>query len=141
MPSAQSDSVCERFRRRDFDDLHREVCSDQTRDDRFTGNVSNAQKTRYICIVLDYPENAFDLDVPFPIEDWMATDNNGLINAGLYISDLRVQFYGAVLRHTRAKGGPVWVKHADAEFWRDAFNAQSHMRMFGALIEDEREIN
>lgn len=141
MSTAQSNHFQKRFRRRDFDDLHREVCTDSTRDVRYQGGMTNARKTEYICKVLDYPEDAFDLDLPFPVEDWLSQDDQGLINCGLYLSDLRVQFYEAIMELTNDHPDEIWEKHGQAEFWCEAFNAMTHRRLFGNILLDDRRLN
>jgi len=142
LPTTQPNSVRERrYRRRDFNDLHDEVIKDKTKDERYNGGVSNAVKADYICRVLAHPREAFDLDLPFPYEDWAKEDNQGKINAGLYLCDLRVQFYGAVLERSQDPHSEVWLKHAEAEFWCEAFNTLTHVRQFGYLLEDDRDIN
>jgi hypothetical protein len=139
--STQSDSVRNGYHRRDFDDLHEQVCRDESRDSRFSGGISNAQKTHYICGVLKYPEEAFDLDIPFPIEEWASGNDQSRINIGLYLSDLRVQFYEAVMDEKDEHSQPLWAKHAEAEFWREAFNMLLHLRQFGSLLDDERDVH
>lgn len=128
-------------KRREFDDLHDAICFDDTPDRRYTGGMTNAVKTQYICHILGYPPNGFDLDLPFPVEDWMASDDQSLINCGLYLNDLRSQFYQAMMRESGATRGSLFLKHGNAEFWRFAFNAESHQRLMGNILMDDRTLN
>jgi hypothetical protein len=130
------------YQRREFNDLHDRICHDPLPDDRYSSRLSNQDKVAYICKALAYPEEVFDVEVPFPIEDWYHSDDAGLVNSGLYICDLRSQFYLAILGLKGEKAaGEMWLKHAESEYWQNTFNALAARKMHGIVMIDTRELH
>lgn len=121
--------------------LHDRVVGDETPDERYANGMTNQAKTHFVCQAMRYPDKAFDLDLPFPVEEWAASDDNALICAGLYLSDLRVQFYSKCLAAAPANRQYLWPKHAEAEYWHRALNALIFRRLNGAIYEDWRTLH
>lgn len=120
---------------------HDAVCGDDTADKRYQNGLTNRQKTKFICEVLRHPEAAFDLDLPFPVEDWIASDDNSLVVAGLYLSDLRKQFYGRLIDGKVNPETDLWQAMAEAEFWQHSFNVMVTRRLHACLIVDGRTLH
>lgn len=120
--------------------LHDAVCGDETVDARYQAqNLTNKSKVDYICGVVGYPLKIFDLEIPFPIEDWIGADDNSIISAGLYLADLRAQFYEKQMASEGTSPlARVWERHAEAEFWQFRFNQMLHRRQRGLLLQDPR---
>lgn len=124
--------------------LHAGVCGDQEPDRRYAAaNLSNLKKVEYICGVLNYPQAAFDLDLPLPIEDWLASDDLSIVSSGLYLSDLRTQFYGRILASDEEDldKTDAWAKQGQAEWWQFRFNQLLNRRRSAAFIKDPRVLH
>lgn len=121
--------------------LHNGIIHDDTPDQRYANGMSNLTKTRFVCKVMQYPEPGFDLDLPFPIEEWLASDDNAMICAGLYLSDLRMQFYSKRLGAAPERRESLWPRQAEAEFWQMQFNGLIFRRLNGSIVDDRRVLN
>lgn len=122
--------------------LHDRVVGNQEPDETFHSHISNKLKVDYICKTLRLAPYAFHLDLPFPLEDWALSDDAGLINAGLYFSDLRRQFYEQLLReHRELENGPVFHAHGEAQFWNHEFNRVLNRKHSGVLLVDTRVLH
>lgn len=119
--------------------VHDLILANKSPDKTYAKGISNAQKVEFICGVLAHRPSAFDLELPFPLEDWIASDDNSLVCAGLYLNDLRLQFYQA-LALDEAKDESVFVRVGEAEFWHFAFNRQVNRRLNGVLMQDGRAL-
>jgi hypothetical protein len=119
--------------------IHDLIVGDPREDVRYARKLSNRDKTHFLCGVLRHPPQAFDLDLPFPVEDWVASDDNSLLVAGLYLSDLRLQFYAALEVKPDDEHG--FVRQGEAEFWHHAFNVMVERRSNGVLVSDGRVLN
>lgn len=108
-------------------------------DKTYAKGITNAQKTAFICDVVAHRREAFDLELPFPMEDWIASDDNSLVCAGLYLNDMRLQFY-QVLAQDEEKDEQAFIRVAEAEFWHFAFNKQVNRRLNGILMQDGRAL-
>lgn len=121
---------------------HDSVVNDAEPDDSFYSKVSNKAKAAYICKAAGVPPRAFYVDVAFPVEDWAVSGDVGLITSGLYLADLRRQFYALLLREGLvAENSPAWAEHGKAEFWAHAFNFALARRTSGALPIDPRVLH
>lgn len=121
---------------------HSLVVNDETPDDTFHSKMNNKQKVEYVCRTLGLPPAAFFVDVPFPLEDWVVSDNMSLMISGLYVNYLRVRFYGMLIGEELVpESSPAWIEHAKAEFWRYAFNSALSKRQTGILLDDMRVLN
>lgn len=122
--------------------LHELTLNNPAKDFRYTKGITNIDKVAFICGVIAHPREAFDLDIPFPVEDWMVSDDNSVICAGLYLSDLRVTFYKALLV---AKGGApdetLFTRLAEAEYWSRVFNVLVNRRINAILLQDTRVLH
>lgn len=118
--------------------IHNGIIRDEQPDERYGNGMTNLAKTQFVCRVMRYPEAGFDLDLPFPVEDWLASEDNAVICGGLYLSDLRVQFYNRSLEKDPSLRDTLWPKHAEAEFYQQAFNALVFRRLNGAMLADNR---
>lgn len=122
--------------------LHDRVVGDETPDDSFYTKVSNKQKVDYICQAIRIAPNAFHLDLPLPLEDWSLSEDMSLINSGLYIADMRRQFYEVLLNeHVALRNGPAFGNHAESEFWAFEFNRLIAKRRQGIMLPDPRLLN
>lgn len=122
--------------------IHDRVVGDGTPDHTFHSKISNKQKTDYVCAALRLDPRAFNLDLPFPLEDWAASDDLSLINAGLYFADLKRQFYETLLtEHKEMERTPAWAILAEAEFWNVEFNRTLVKRTTGSVMMDGRVLN
>lgn len=122
--------------------FHREICSDETIDDRFGSNLSNRLKVDYICGVIGYPIKAFDLEVAFPLEDWSVADDMSLLFAGLYLTDLRQQFYARQLRYDKeAADGRLFAPIGASRFWLFTFQKKIKARTEGFALLDGRTLH
>ncbi|AFU88050.1 hypothetical protein CcrColossus_gp180 [Caulobacter phage CcrColossus] len=122
--------------------LHDRIVGDKDPDSTFHSKISNHAKTEYICQALRLDPRAFNLDLPFPLEDWNSSSDMSLINAGLYFTDMRRQFFEAlVAEHAEHRHGDAWVKQGEAEFWCVEFNRTLHKRLSGIVIGDSRVLN
>lgn len=125
-----------------FGVLHDRIVGDDEPDETFYSKISNKRKTDYICDALRLAPNSFHLDLPLPLEDWAHSDDMSLINAGLYFSDMRRQFYSALINQDRTlMDSTVFGIHAEAEFWNFEFNRVLAKRRSGDLIGDPRVLN
>lgn len=121
--------------------IHRQVCADQTPDPRFGSELSHAQKVAYICGVLGYPEAVFDLEVPFPLEDWAASEDNSLMFAGLYLTTLRFEFYSKQMTADAEAETACFKEIAETEFWNFGFRQLLKRRTLGNFTPDDRVIH
>lgn len=121
--------------------IHKAICGDNTPDPRFGTELSNADKVRYICGVIGYPQAIFDLEVPFPLEDWMASEDNSLMFAGLYLSALRFEFYERQLKIDKKLEGALFKEVAETEFFNFAFRQLLRKRTTGNYVPDDRVLN
>uniref|UniRef100_A0AB74UNF5 Uncharacterized protein n=1 Tax=Caulobacter phage BL57 TaxID=3348355 RepID=A0AB74UNF5_9VIRU len=119
--------------------IHDLIIADPRADERYTRKLSNRDKAAFVCGVIGHPPAAFDLDLPFPVEDWIASDDNSLVVAGLYLSDLRVQFYEALEVKPDDEAG--FVRQGEAEFWYHGFNVMVERRAHGVLVTDGRVLH
>lgn len=122
-----------------FGAIHDRIVGDQTPDESFYSKVSNAQKAEYVCRALRLDPKAFNLDLPLPLEDWALSDDVSLLRSGLFLADMRRQFYATILReHKELERTQAWQNHAEAEFWNHEFNRIIAQKRDGALILDPR---
>ncbi|AFO71696.1 hypothetical protein CcrKarma_gp143 [Caulobacter virus Karma] len=119
--------------------IHDLIVGDPREDARYARKLSNRDKTMFVCGVLNHPASAFDLDLPFPIEDWIASDDNSLVCAGLYLTDLRLQFYEALA--PAQDDEQAFVRQGEAEFWYHRFNVMIERRAHGVLVTDGRVLH
>lgn len=125
-----------------YGDEHARVVDDQSPDAAFYSKISNAAKVDFICRAVGLHKRAFYVDVPFPIEDWAQSGEQGLIMSGLYLADLRRQFYGRLLREKIVpESSPAWLAHGKAEFWSYAFNHALARKNSGEFPIDTRVLN
>ncbi len=121
---------------------HDSVVADAAPDESFYSKISNKAKAAYICKAIHMPARAFFVDVAFPVDDWVTSGDVGLITSGLYLADLRRQFYALLLREGLvAENSPAWAEHGKAEFWAHAFNFALARRTTGALPMDPRVLH
>lgn len=122
--------------------LHDRIVGDTDPDPTFFSKISNHAKTDYICEALRLDPRAFNLDLPFPLEDWAGSEDMSLINSGLYFADMKRQFFEAlIVAHPEHRTGEAWVKQGEAEFWSYEFNRTLHKRTSGAVIKDPRVLH
>lgn len=122
-----------------FEGQHARVVSNDRPDLSFHNNISNKAKVAYICEVLRLEPGQFRLDLPFPVEDWALSDDRAILNCGLYLNDLRLQFYGGLIHEDRARErSELWARHAEAEYWAPTFNGLVTRRGAGVLQPDTR---
>lgn len=121
--------------------LHNRIIGDDAPDDKYLSRMSNRDKVTFITRVLDYPEKGFDLTLAFPMEDWLGSDDNAMVCAGLYLNDLREQYFREALAQEPEAQGELWTRHAEAEHFRDLFNAQVQRRLNGRMISDRRVLH
>lgn len=122
--------------------LHDRILSDDRPDDTFYSKVSNRDKTNYVCQTLRITPNSFHLDLPLPFEDWALSDDMSLLNAGLFVADMRRQFYEALMtEHKELRDSPAFANHADAEFWNHEFNRLIAKRKHGVHLPEPRILN
>lgn len=127
---------------RHYRDIHDRIVNDITPDSSFHSHISNSAKVEYICRAVGMPQHLFHLDTPFPIEDWAASNDTGLITCGLYLTDLRRRFFGHLIyTKTVPENSTAWAEHAKAEFWSFSFNFALNRRNSGDLPMDERVLN
>lgn len=124
-----------------LDAIHARICGDDSADKRYVNGLSNAAKAQYICKAIGYPQGVFNIEVPFPIEDWLISDDQSLICSGLYLNDLRCQFYAGVEAEMPEQKERVWPKAGEAEFWQHAFNTTMQKRQVGRLLDDYRVLH
>lgn len=125
-----------------FGALHDRIVGSEEPDESFYTRISNRKKVDYICESLRMDPVAFNLDLPFPLEDWVQSGDASLINSGLYFVDMRVQFYGALMRDDASlEKTPVFKHYAQAEFWQFEFNRALARRQRGELLADPRVLN
>ncbi|UTC29929.1 hypothetical protein BAJUN_03270 [Bajunvirus bajun] len=110
-------------------------------DPRYEQEVSNATKVTYICGCIGYPEPAFDLETPFPVDDWLMSEDKGLLCAGLYLNDMREQFYALTLKREPERRVELFGKQGEAEFWRQSFHVRLTRRERGVVIPDSRVLH
>jgi hypothetical protein len=125
-----------------FGALHQRIVDDDSRDDSFHSGISNRAKVAYMCDALRLNPANFNLDQPFPVEDWACSDSMALYNCGLYLCDLRRQFYAALIgQEPSMERSTAWVNHAEAEHWNHQFNRLIYKRGRGVLLDDPRVLN
>jgi hypothetical protein len=125
-----------------YGQLHDTICGDESPDETFFSKISNKAKVDYIVTALRLDPRAFHLDLPLPVEDWSLSDDMGLINAGLYLSDLRRQFFARLINmKPDLKRSSAFVKHGEAEFWAHEFNGLLSKRTSGRLLPDPRVLH
>lgn len=121
--------------------IHDRICNDDAPDRRYAGNMTNKLKVEFVCNVMGYPSKVFDLELPFPVEDWLASDDNSKVVSGLYLNDLRVQFFSDLAETGPEAKQRVWKPLAEAEFWKFQFNNMLHRRMHGQVLRDNRVLH
>jgi hypothetical protein len=122
-----------------FGVIHDRIVGSTAPDETFYSKISNNSKVEYICVALRMRPHAFHLDLPFPVEDWAASEDVSMNNCGLYLAELRRQFFGALLEeHPEFERTPVWLKYGEAEYWGQEFNHLVTKRRTGNLILDGR---
>lgn len=123
-------------------DVHDRIVKDDRPDNSYFSKIANTEKVAYICRAVGIPASLFNIDTPFPIEDWALSGDAGLLNCGLYLNDLRRQFYGKLLNTGAVpENSPAWAEHAKAEFWSFSFNFAVIRRSSGDLTIDSRVLN
>lgn len=122
-----------------FEDLHTRVIDNDAKDENFYSGIAHRAKVDFICGVLKFPRASFNLDIPFPLEDWAHSDDYSLITCGLYMATMRNEFYTRLFEsNPELKRGSAWLNHSEAEHWNHEFNVLVHRRAHGILIHDPR---
>ncbi len=121
--------------------IHAAICGDLTEDTRFEQRIPNARKVQFICGVCRYPEKIFDVEVAFPLDDWYQSGDMGLLHAGLYLADLRMQFYGRQVQIDKSLKDALFTELAEAEHYRFAFQQLLTRKVDGMHVIDGRVLN
>lgn len=121
--------------------IHDLICADARPDERYSQKVSNANKVLFICEALTYPQAAFDLEVAFPIDDWLVSEDLGYLCAGLYLNDLREQFFEMMVRKQPDRRDDLFQAQAKAEFYKSAFHRVLTRKERGVIITDKRVLH
>lgn len=125
-----------------FGDIHDAVVNDETRDTGFYNGISNTNKVGYICEAIGMKREYFNLDLPLPFEDWEQSQDASRAQAGLYMANMRLDFFDKLFEtHPDMKRGEAWMHHTQAEYWAQKFNAVVHRRSSGILIGDVRVLH
>lgn len=122
--------------------LHDRIVGDEKPDDTLSTRRSNRAKVDYICTALRIDPTTFHLDIPFPLEDWLMSDDMSLLTSGLYFACLRREFLETLLETTPAlRQTEAFKQHADAQYWNFAFNFHVTKRNTGELVSDPRVLH
>lgn len=122
MPATQPDPVDNRNIQQRLSFFHGQVVDDQRPDHRYTHSISNRQKVGYICSRLNVGMDDFDLTHEYPVLTWFVTQDGDDLLAGMYLCDLREQFYERVIKDMKPTKPQPHQRMAEAEFWFDKFS-------------------
>lgn len=125
-----------------YRDVHDPLIRCDLPDENYPSKISNKGKVQFICSRLGLPTTMFHLDIMLPIEDWIETEDRSILNAGLYLSDLRRQMFDAIFsKHPGARQTGAWKAEAEASFWCEEFNRRINAFNYGTLVADARVLN
>ena len=115
-----------------LDAYHAQVVSDKRLDFRYAEPINNADKVELICEILPFEVAEFDLAMDFPLETFSNSNDTALLRCGLYIADMRREFYGLIIGSSpETVRHDVWEAQAAAEYWMEQFDAIMYRRQTG----------
>lgn len=115
--------------------------TDDSADEAFPSGISNRGKADYLTQAIGLDPALFHLDLPLPVDDWSMSEDASKLNAGLYLSDLRRQFFLLLFRENpHLLKTEAWAQHAEAEFWCLTFNRVITQRNTGYLVQEQRNL-
>lgn len=140
MPKARNRNVAERLSvDDDLNALHFRVITDHRLDLRYVQPISNRDKVSLLCAFLGEDPDDFDLNSPFPLVEWINKLDLGMLRAGVYVSDMRVQFYLLVMQGMAEKDvrPELWENHALAVYWTKKFDDAIYRHQKGEVRPDD----
>lgn len=102
--------------------LHATIVNDDTPDPRYMLKRSNKQKIVAICKVTGEAREKFHITEGGPFDSWLKSLDRDRLTAGLYLSDLRVQFFGELAKKVKDRDDVIDGFLATSEWWYDKFS-------------------
>ena len=105
--------------------IQRLIISDERPDTRYINKTSNRQKVVAICKLRGVALERFDIGDAPPYDDWMRRFDRDAAAAGMYVADLRNQYFTKIkARLSGASAETIQTIDqiiADSEFWYAKF--------------------
>lgn len=115
-----------------------QIASDTQTYARYGYEMSNEQRSDYVCRAVGIPHEQFSLLLPFPFDEWLVSDDVALLRSGIFLLDMRCSAYKAARAKLGASEEFLFAEQAEDEFMGMHFIRRLRGKQFGEVFEDTR---